>query len=477
LVVNIAIRSGRDVEKPQVEGDIVKITVLSGSPKGEISVTLQYVKYIQKTHPDCKLEVFHIGREIKSIEKKPELFTRIIEEVADSDGVMWCTPVYLLLIPSQLKRFIELLSDRGMEDAFRDKYATAITSSAHFYDHTAHNYLQAVSEDLGMRYVDGYSAEFNDLLRPDERVQIENFADRFIRYIEKKEPTARAFMSVSRKMPVYDPGAVIDVPKTSHRRILLVTDASESEVNLRRMTDVFVKSIPCEVEIFNLNEMNLRGGCLGCLGCVYDGVCVYKDDMRDFFLNKLLQAEAVVYAGSVKDRYLSARWKMLFDRMFFNGHRPVFGDQQTGFIISGPLKQIPNLRQVLDAYTGIPRMNNIGIVTDEDPDSEQTTLLLKALGDQILWGIEAGFSRPPSFLGVGGHKVFRDLIYSMRGVMKADHAYYKENGLYDFPQKDLKSLALNLLFLSMRSIPSLRSRMYKEGNKRMIGPLEKVLKQ
>jgi hypothetical protein len=122
-------------------------------------------------------------------------------------------------------------------------------------------------------------------------------------------------------------------------------------------------------------------------------------------------------------------------------------------------------------------MNNIGIVTDEDPDSEQTTLLLKALGDQILWGIEAGFSRPPSFLGVGGHKVFRDLIYSMRGVMKADHVYYKEHGLYDFPQKDLKSLALNLLFLSMRSIPSLRSRMYKEGNKRMIGPLEKVLKQ
>ena len=455
----------------------MKITVLSGSPKGEISVTLQYVKYFQKKHPDCRFEVFHIGREIKSIERKPELFAQIIEEVANSDGVMWCTPVYLLLIPSQLKRFIELIFERGAEDAFKDKYATTLTTSAHFYDHTAHNYLHAVSEDLEMRYVDGYSAEFNDLLRPDERIQIRNFAERFFRYIEKEEPTGKAFMSVSRKMPEYVPGKIEDIPKTKNRRILFITDASESDSNLERMTDVFMKSAPFKVELVNLNEMNLRGGCLGCLGCVYDGVCVYKDDMRDFFLDKLLRADAVIYAGSIKDRFLSSRWKMLFDRMFFNGHRPVFGGQQTAWIISGPLKQIPNLRQVLEAFSGNPRMSNVCIVTDVCVDSEQTTLLLKGLADQIMWGTEVGFSRPPSFLGVGGHKVFRDLIYSMRGIMKADHDYYKENHLYDFPQKDLKSLALNLLFLAMRSIPSLRNQMYKEGNKRMISQMEKVLKE
>ena len=455
----------------------MKITVLSGSPKGEISVSLQYVKYIQKKHPDCEFPVFNIGREIKSIEKKPELFARIIEEVADSDGVLWCTPVYLLLVPSQLKRFIELIFERGAEDAFKDKYGTALTTSAHFYDHTAHNYLHAVSEDLGMRYVDGYSAEFNDLLRTDERIQIENFAERFIRYIEKKQPTCKAFMSVSCEMPEYDPGKIDNIPKTSDRKVILITDATERDANLERMTDVFIRSVPCEVEVVNLNEMNMRGGCLGCLGCVYDGVCVYKDDMRDFFLRDLLGAEAVIYAGSIKDRYLSSRWKMLFDRMFFNGHRPVFGGKQTGWIISGPLRQIPNLRQVLEAFSENPRMSTIGIVTDECEDSEQTTLLLKGLADQMMWGMEAGFSRPPSFLGVGGHKVFRDLIYSMRGVMKADHEYYKENHLYDFPQKDLKSLAMNLLFLSMRSIPSLRSQMYKEGNKRMIAPLEKVLRE
>jgi len=34
-------------------------------------------------------------------------------------------------------------------------------------------------------------------------------------------------------------------------------------------------------------------------------------------------------------------------------------------------------------------------------------------------------------------KIFRDLIYSMRGVVGDDHRFYKKHKLYDFPQKDL----------------------------------------
>lgn len=39
------------------------------------------------------------------------------------------------------------------------------------------------------------------------------------------------------------------------------------------------------------------------------------------------------------------------------------------------------------------------------------------------------------FLGVGGMKIFRDLIWMMQGMMKADHQFYKEHGIYDFPRK------------------------------------------
>ncbi|MCQ2151036.1 MAG: hypothetical protein MJY46_04145 [Bacteroidales bacterium] len=32
-------------------------------------------------------------------------------------------------------------------------------------------------------------------------------------------------------------------------------------------------------------------------------------------------------------------------------------------------------------------------------------------------------------------KIFRDLIFLMRGLMRADHRFFKSHGQYDFPQK------------------------------------------
>ncbi len=471
------VSQGSRPQKPTELGDIVKITVLNGSPKGEIGVTLQYVKYIQKHHPGCEFEVFHVGREIKNIERKPERWQAIIDTVADSQAVIWCTPVYILLVPSQLKRFIELVFERGAQGAFAEKYATTFTTSAHFYDHTAHNYMRAVCEDLQMRYVDGYSAEFNDLLRPDERKQIRNFADGFFGAVETGKPTCETFMRIPGEMPDYEPGEVEDVTKDSGRKIVLVTDAAEGDSNLQRMTETFLSAVTGEVEVINLHELNMRGGCLGCLNCIYEGICMYKDGVRDVVEGKILPADAVVYAGSIRDRYLSARWKMFIDRMFYNGHRPVIGEKPTAWMISGPLKQIPNLRQTLEAYSENPRSRNVGIVTDECEDSGETTALIKALADDLMWAIDVGLSKPPSFLGVGGHKVFRDLIYSMRGIFKADHEFYRENRMYDFPLTDLKVQAMNLLFFSMRRIPSMRKQMYKDANKRMIMPLERVLRK
>ncbi|MEI6179819.1 MAG: hypothetical protein WCP31_03625 [Chloroflexales bacterium] len=36
-----------------------------------------------------------------------------------------------------------------------------------------------------------------------------------------------------------------------------------------------------------------------------------------------MTADVLVYAGQMVDRYLSARWKMFFDRIFFNTRTPV----------------------------------------------------------------------------------------------------------------------------------------------------------
>ena len=56
----------------------MKIIVLNGSPKGSISVTVQYVLFIQKKFPQHELKIINISQEIRKIEKDEKAFQGII---------------------------------------------------------------------------------------------------------------------------------------------------------------------------------------------------------------------------------------------------------------------------------------------------------------------------------------------------------------------------------------------------------------
>ena len=159
----------------------MKIIVLNGSPKGEDSITLQYVAYIRKHFPQHDFRIIHISQRIKKIERDLGAFQEIIDEVRSADGVLWSFGVWVLCVPAQYMRFIELISERGMEDAFENKYAAVITTSIHFYDHTAHNYMRAVCEDLGMKYVDAISLDIIDMMNEERRREMTVFAEGFFK--------------------------------------------------------------------------------------------------------------------------------------------------------------------------------------------------------------------------------------------------------------------------------------------------------
>jgi NAD(P)H-dependent FMN reductase len=135
----------------------MKIIVLNGSPKGKLSITMQYIKYIEKIFPHHELKIFDISQKLRTIEKDEKVFQEIINEIESSDGVLWAFPLYYCLVHSNYKRFIELIFERKVTDAFKDKYTAAISTSIHFYDHTAHNYINAICDDLNMKYVDFFS--------------------------------------------------------------------------------------------------------------------------------------------------------------------------------------------------------------------------------------------------------------------------------------------------------------------------------
>ena len=119
----------------------MKITVLNGSPKGITSVTMQYVQYIQKMFPQHELDIVHIAQRIKKIERDEQAFQEIIEKVRSSDGILWAFPLYILHVHGNYKRFIEMLWERDAISAFEGKHAATLSTSIHFFDHTAQNKL------------------------------------------------------------------------------------------------------------------------------------------------------------------------------------------------------------------------------------------------------------------------------------------------------------------------------------------------
>jgi len=171
----------------------MKIAILNGSPKGDLSVTMQYILYIQKKIPQHELKILNVAQQIKILEKNQEKFQAIIEEIKTSEGVIWAFPLYVMLVSSQYKRFIELITERSVENAFKDKYAALVCTSIHFYDHTAINYINAISDDLEMKFVGSFSADMMDLMEDEQREHLISFAEDFFYTIENKLSTSRRF--------------------------------------------------------------------------------------------------------------------------------------------------------------------------------------------------------------------------------------------------------------------------------------------
>jgi hypothetical protein len=97
------------------------------------------------------------------------------------------------------------------------------------------------------------------------------------------------------------------------------------------------------------------------------------------------------------------------------------------------------------------------------------------LAQRLEYAITHKYVQPKNFYGVGGMKIFRDLIWLMRGMMKADHRFYKKHGLYDFPQKKFGTALKMYLVGALISSPKIKAKMGNKMNEGIIAPYKKVL--
>ncbi|MEG1747555.1 MAG: iron-sulfur protein, partial [Oscillospiraceae bacterium] len=138
-----------------------------------------------------------------------------------------------------------------------------------------------------------------------------------------------------------------------------------------------------------------------------------------------------------------------------------------GYLVDGDYDGERNLHTVIEGRAEVGQNFLAGVGTDGESIRRMAQTLAYAQRERLLL--------PQNFLGVGGMKIFRDLIYVMRGLMKADHKFYKEHGIYDFPQKK-RGTILKMQFLgALTRMPGAEKHMGNKMNEGMIAPYQKVI--
>jgi len=441
----------------------MNILVLNGSPKGNYSITLQTVLYLEKLNPGHKFEVLNVGSQIRSYEKD---FTPAFEALKRADLILFSYPVYTFIAPSQLHRFMELIKTSGLD--FSQKFATQITTSKHFYDITAHKYIQENCQDLKIKFIKGLSADMDDLLTPKGQKDALNFFNYVCWCMEND--IYEAFPEPhgpSRHIPV----TPVENSPGKPANVVIVTDLDNEDTQLENMINRFMGKLPLKSTLINIGQFPFKGGCISCFNCAVDGKCIYTDGFDTFLRESIQTADAIVIAFSIKDHSMGSRFKTYDDRQFCNGHRTVTMGMPFGYIISGDYSREPNLQMIIEGRAEVGGNFLAGVATDEfNPDGE-----IDKLAEKLAYAVKHRYVQPSNFLGVGGMKIFRDLIWLMQGLMKADHRFYKMHNQYDFPQKKRGTMLKMYLVGALISNKRIKAKMGSKMNDGMVAPYKKVI--
>lgn len=393
--------------------NIMNILILNGSPKGANSITYHTCLFLQRRYPNHEYHVLHVGQCIKQIERD---FSYSLMLLNQADLLLFCYPVYTFLVPSQLHRFVELMKEQVDAGCLclEGKYATQITTSKHFYDVTAHRFIEENCSDLHLNVLPGLSADMDDLLHEKGRGEAASYFE-FVQYQMDGCP---------------------EVDFMSNKKVAIVADLAPEDDALKGMINGFVEKLRCNHKLVNIHDYHFMGGCLSCFHCSADGKCVYSDNFDSFLRQEIQTCDAIVYAFTIKNHSMGSRFKMYDDRQFCNGHRTVTMGSPVAYLVNGKYDQESNLQMVIEGRANVGGNYLCGVaVNDGTANAQHRTCSVDQVAARLSYALAHHYRQPANFFGVGGMTIFRDLIYLMRGMMRADHKFFKHHGQYNFPQK------------------------------------------
>ncbi|OFX84154.1 MAG: NADPH-dependent FMN reductase [Bacteroidetes bacterium GWF2_33_16] len=205
-------------------------------------------------------------------------------------------------------------------------------------------------------------------------------------------------------------------------------------------TELFLKKLQLkgdiEYEIVPLSDYNLQI-CKGCSLCLNKGeeLCPLRDD-RDKLLEKIENADGIIFATPNYSFDVSGLMKVFLDRFGFVFHRPrYFGKVFTNIVVQGVYRgdKIVNYLNFIGKALGTNVKGSCLITREPIPEKRQKK------NDEILENHSKRFYKQLIKKGLPSPSIFELMIFrlSRNGISKnlnetfKDYIYFKEKGWFE----------------------------------------------
>lgn len=385
---------------------IMKICVLSCSPKGENSLGLQSAKFLQQFYPD---DVFDIH-----FTTKLDCPDEVVDAAADADLILILSSIFHLNVHGQMMSMLDQLSAKlkaKLGDGIDKKYFAYMTSSNFLYDIGAHKYVThwARSEKLNFLRL---------LSLKDESLLTEQGREELYRWFAYTKDTIELLRNGG-------------VPQVTEKRKVSILNDHLPEASVNRVKSLYEER-GCEVDVVNLSEYDVKP-CNACFACYSNRTCCMKDDVPAIADRLGTNTDLMLTMGTLKRGMLSQKFKFWTDRHVQFGRAGTSDEFVRMTLVESdeePLERQQSMTEFAqweEAINGIGRDYGAGTYFMRTGDEEID--ITRYVDDTILI-MNNELVGPRNVFSECLNTRFAELAHLLQFMVPLDYAHFKKDGYY-----------------------------------------------
>jgi len=197
--------------------------------------------------------------------------------------------------------------------------------------------------------------------------------------------------------------------------------------NTRRLAQFVLEGAAetgAETEMIDLCDLRVTP-CTACEGCSFNGICVFDDDVP-LLVERMKEADGIVFASPVYIDNVSGQMKVFFDRLADAIHYQIlagkYGCSVATTHTSGGDEVVAYQNHVLN-YLAVVSVGGISVATGGDMDPvDARGSEARALGKKLAEAIPKGFCDPAQETEIAGNRdFFKDLVIGNRDLRTEDY--------------------------------------------------------